>query len=159
MPLPCARTIPTRLPLCGLALVLSIAVSASRAIGAEAGERLAGPVAADVVEIVDGDSLKVSARIWPGQRVLVNIRLRGIDAPEMHAACPAERRMAMAAKETLRTLVGSGPVGLVNIGGGKYYGRMLADIRLADGSDLAARLLRAAPVRPYRGGHRAGWCG
>jgi micrococcal nuclease len=125
---------------------------------AAATERIDGPVVADVVEIIDGDSVRVSAHIWPGQRVSVNVRLRGIDAPELRAGCVVEQRLAMAAREALRSRLGGGPVRLSNISGGKYYGRVLADIRLGDGSDLAAYLLDNGLVRVYRGGRRDGWC-
>ena len=123
-----------------------------------AAERIAGPVEADIVEIIDGDSLRVRARVWPGHFVEVILRVRGIDTPELRAACQGERALALAARATLQRLVGREAVTLVNIGGGKYFGRVLADVRLADGSDLTARMLDAAPARIYHGGRRAGWC-
>ena len=124
----------------------------------QAGERIAGPVTADVVEVLDGDSLRVRAHIWPGHFVDVILRVRGINTPELRASCPREHDLALAARDVMSDLVGAGPVALVNIGGGKYYGRILADIRLADGTDLAAQMLRRAPSRRYAGAKRLGWC-
>lgn len=140
------------------AAVIACASLLSVSLAAAAAERIAGPVEAEIAEIIDGDSMRVRAHVWPGHVVEVILRLRGIDTPEMRAACPRERALAHAARRTLARIVGTGPVALVNIGGGKYYGRVLADVRLADGGDLAARMLTEAPARAYRGGHRARWC-
>jgi len=119
---------------------------------------IAGPVAADVVDIVDGDNVRVIAHVWPGHAVSVNVRLRGIDAPEMRSGCAAERKLASEAKAALANLLGSGPVVLVNVEGGRYFGRVVADMRLADGSDLASLMLHASPARRYDGGRRLAWC-
>lgn len=77
----------------------------------------------------------------------------------MRASCAREKDLAVAARDALGRKLGPGPVVLTNISGGKYYGRVLADVGLADGSDVADYLMRHAPVRPYRGGRRGGWCG
>lgn len=137
------------------AALLAVALSGGHGL---AGERIDGPVLADVVEVIDGDTVRVSARIWPGQRVEVAVRLRGVDAPEMRGRCAAERRLARAARAALGRRLGAAPVRLVNIGGGKYYGRVLAEVMLADGTDLGQWLLANAPVRPYAGGRRERWC-
>lgn len=139
-------------------LLTTLLVFMSLARATPASERIAGPVAAQILEVIDGDSLRIRAHIWPGQFVEVILRLRGIDTPELRASCPRERELALAARRIMSELLGKGPVTLVNIGGGKYFGRVLGDIRLADGGDLAARMLKLAPARPYRGRHRAGWC-
>ena len=117
-----------------------------------------GPVRADVVEVIDGDSIKVSAHIWPGQNVLVNIRIRGIDAPELKSRCSTEKGAALAARQMTSNLVSGGSIVLTNISGGKYYGRMLADVANLEGSDLASKLLDARLVRPYSGKKRRSWC-
>ncbi len=44
-----------------------IALCAAPAGLAQAGERLAGPVPAEVVAVIDGDTLEVSAHIWLGR--------------------------------------------------------------------------------------------
>jgi endonuclease YncB( thermonuclease family) len=48
-----------------------------------AAKKLRGPVEAIVVKVIDGDTFVADAAVWPGQTVRVNIRIRGIDAPEM----------------------------------------------------------------------------
>jgi micrococcal nuclease len=121
---------------------------------------IAGPVAFDVGKVHDGDSFSGEALIWPGHRVTVNVRIRGIDAPELNSRCASERAMAKAAREVLlRRIEGAGHVRLTNIGGDKYNGRVIADVEVEGGGDLATLLLEAAAVRPYDGGKRQPWCG
>lgn len=122
------------------------------------GDRIAGPVAAVVERVVDGDTLAVRARIWVGEEVRVLVRLRGIDTPEMKGRCDRERDDARRAAALLARLVGDGEVRLSDIAGGKYFGRVVADVSLADGRDPARALLAAGLARPYGGGARAGWC-
>lgn len=127
---------------------------------AAAGERLlAGPIEARVISVLDGDTLRAAARVWPGQEITVNVRIRGIDAPEMKSRCEAERRAAERARFALEALVGPGAVRLRAVGGGKYYGRVVADVEAADGTTVGAALLSLNLVRPYGGGRRAPWCG
>ena len=118
-----------------------------------------GPVEAVVVEVLDGDTFLAEAFVWPGHTVRVNVRIRGIDAPEMKARCDAERMAALRAREALASLFGADPIAISNISGAKYYGRVLADVTTADGQGVASVLLGEELVRPYGGGRRAGWCG
>jgi endonuclease YncB( thermonuclease family) len=136
-----------------IALALVIATD-----GRAFAEKFAGPVSARVVEVIDGDTFRAEANVWPGHIVRVSIRVRGIDAPEMHARCTAERIAARTARSILAELLG--PSALIsNIAGAKYYGRVLADVRTHDGVAVADRLIALGLARPYSGGRRAGWCG
>ncbi|WP_052379091.1 thermonuclease family protein [Tepidicaulis marinus] len=125
---------------------------------ARAAETLAGPVPAEVVRVVDGDTLDVRARIWLGQDVFVRVRLAGIDTPELRGKCPDEKEKARAAKAWLSRVEGKA-VALSGIHYGKYAGRVLANVSEAELGDLAERLITAGFARPYEGGARAGWCG
>ena len=118
-----------------------------------------GPVEATVVDIIDGDTFLADAQVWPGHSVRVNIRIRGIDAPEMKARCPVEKVAAVRARQALLLIIGDGRVSISNIGGAKYYGRVLADVATRDGQAVAEILLREELVRAYAGGRREGWCG
>lgn len=142
------------LPVVLFAVVLAFARSAM------GGERVvAGPVAARVISVVDGDTIRVAAMVWPGHEISVSVRIRGIDAPEKNGRCEAERRAAERARAALEDMVGVGAVRLSSIGGGKYYGRVLADVEAADGTAVAGALLSRDLVRPYGGGRRQSWCG
>lgn len=120
---------------------------------------LRGPVAAEVVRVVDGDTLAVRARIWLDQQVEILVRLDGIDAPELRGACADERRRAGAARAGLERLVQDGDVSLLAVRHDKYGGRVRATVLDADGRDLAQALIAADLVRPYAGGARQSWCG
>lgn len=118
----------------------------------------AGPVEATVIDVIDGDTFLAEAHVWPGHSVTVNIRIRGIDAPEMKARCSEEREAALVARNELRALITGASIRLSNIGGAKYYGRVLADVATQDGLSVGPVLLAQALVRPYSGGNRRGWC-
>jgi endonuclease YncB( thermonuclease family) len=126
---------------------------------ASAREIVAGPVQATISRVIDGDTFVAEAHVWPGETVRVSIRIRGIDAPELHSRCPAEKAAAEKARDALASLLGSEPVLISNIGGGKYYGRVLADVETSSGDAVGPALLREALVRPYYGGHRRPYCG
>jgi len=137
-----------------------------------AGERLSGPVGAQVLRVLDGDTLEVSAHIWLGQDVATRVRLSGIDAPELRGACSYERELAVRARAYLLARLGSSPdfpsdsgdgrrvrVSLYDISLGKYGGRVLARVLTENGEDLGRSLLAAGLARPYAGGRRRAWCG
>jgi endonuclease YncB( thermonuclease family) len=121
-------------------------------------ETLHGPVQAEVVRIVDGDTFVADALVWPGQRIRVSVRIRGIDAPELKARCAPERANAEQARDALTQMLGSGTVFMREIGADKYYGRVTADVTTAAGFDVASALLRHAHARAYDGGARLAAC-
>ncbi|MDQ6437765.1 thermonuclease family protein [Mesorhizobium sp. LHD-90] len=118
-----------------------------------------GPVEARVLSVLDGDTFVAEAHVWPGQFVRVNVRIRGVDAPEMKGRCALERQAARQARDVLSLMLGDDPVVISNIGGAKYYGRVLADVFTAGGEEVSRVLLAEGLVRPYGGGKRKGWCG
>lgn len=54
-----------------------------------AAEVFPGPVAAQLIEITDGDTLVVMTRQWPMTFTRISIRIAGIDAPEGRAQSAA----------------------------------------------------------------------
>jgi endonuclease YncB( thermonuclease family) len=112
---------------------------------------LAGPVEARVLRLIDGDTFVAEAFVWPGHSVTVSVRIRGIDAPEMRGRCEAERAAAREARAVLGRLLGQGRVLVRNIGGDKYYGRVVADVASGEGSDVAGAMLRLGMAKVYRG--------
>lgn len=114
--------------------------------------QIEGPVAAEVVKVIDGDTVLVEAMPWPDHKVSTYVRLRGIDAPELRSKCPAFREAALQAKSELRSLVdGERMVQLTAISGDKYFGRVVADLKLSNGTRPAELLLQAGLVEPYNG--------
>ena len=113
-----------------------------------------GPVPAHVVRVIDGDTVLVEAHPWPDQSVRVSVRLRGIDAPELRSKCPLFRTAAVKAKATLAAIMSPGDtVELRNISGGKYYGRVVANLSHAD-RDMGRMLIEAGLAVRYDGGKR-----
>jgi endonuclease YncB( thermonuclease family) len=150
------KRIIARIPARLLGLALAATVGASG--GACAESVIAGPVAAEVVSVIDGDTLTVRARIWLDLEMTVNIRIRGIDAPEVRGHCAREKILAAAATERLGEVAGAGSVQLSNIGKDKYFGRAVADVTTPEGRSLALLMLSSGLVRDYGGGTRRGWC-
>ncbi|MDF1610517.1 thermonuclease family protein [Hoeflea sp. YIM 152468] len=141
-----------------LFLIISLCFAQAGAITAAAADKrfrsIAGPVTAQVVRIIDGDTLEVDAHPWPGHAVRVSIRLRGIDTPERRSRCPEQRAAAKRAHAQLERLVsGFATIELINVSGGKYFGRVLADVK-AGNRDIAAAMLASGLARPYQGGKR-----
>ena len=112
----------------------------------------------DVIHTIDGDTFEARVHLAPDQDVMTRVRVRGIDAPELKAACPEELRLAEAATDALRDLLRHGGVAIYNIGPDKYQGRIVADVATKRTDNVAAALLAAGHVRSYNGGHRNGWC-
>jgi endonuclease YncB( thermonuclease family) len=112
----------------------------------------------DVIRTIDGDTFEARVHLWPGLDLTTRVRLRGIDAPELKAACPQELQMAEAAGTALRGLLEEGEVTIYNIGPDKYNGRVVADAATKRTDSISAALLAAGHVRSYGGGRRVGWC-
>lgn len=125
---------------------------------AHAAERLGGPVEAEVVRVIDGDSLVVRARIWLGQTVETHVRLAGVDTPELRGKCAEEREKAEAARAALIAFLGEGKVALSEIEADKFGGRVRARLASAGHDDIAAAMIAGGHARAYDGGARAGWC-
>lgn len=125
----------------------------------------APPIAADlpasivarVLKVVDGDTFDARIEVKPGLRVTTRVRVRGIDAPELHAACEEERVGAEAAQRALRAILAEGGVIIRNPGEDKY-GRLLGTVATRATPDVAEALIAKGVVRRYEGGRRRGWC-
>jgi endonuclease YncB( thermonuclease family) len=113
---------------------------------------------AEVVRIIDGDTFEARVRVWPGLEVNTKVRLRNIDAPELHARCADELAKAQAARAALTTMLAAGGVTLSQIGLDKYGGRIDALVATRDTADVSAALLNGGWARGYDGGRRASWC-
>jgi len=78
------------------------------AVNAAARDEIEGPVSAEILRVIDGDTLLVEARPWPQQTMEVYVRIRGIDAPEMHSSCAdvrsGNRRPSRPGKPYIRIL-------------------------------------------------------
>ena len=145
--------------LAGLLLALGVLLGAASEVGRGwPRDVVAGPVAARVLAVIDGDTIAVSARIWIGQHVVTRVRIVGVDAPELRGGCPRERALAVEARDFVLDAIDAGVVMLRDIRYDKYGGRVLARVENGNGQDLAALLVAAGLGRAYDGGARASWC-
>jgi endonuclease YncB( thermonuclease family) len=112
----------------------------------------------DVLRTVDGDTFDARVSLWPGLELNTRVRLRGIDAPELHANCEQEFRKADTSAKALRALLAEGGVAIYNIGPDKYGGRVVADVATARTASVSAALVAAGHARVYLSGRRQSWC-
>jgi endonuclease YncB( thermonuclease family) len=114
--------------------------------------------AAEVVRIIDGDTFVARMRTEPGGEVETRVRLRSIDAAELHARCSKELRLALAARTALQRLLAEGSVMLSHVGPDKYPGRIDANVATPSTNDISAAMLSGGFARAYDGGRRGSWC-
>jgi endonuclease YncB( thermonuclease family) len=114
--------------------------------------------AAEVVRIIDGDTFVARMRTGPGGEVETRVRLRSIDAAELHARCSKELRLALAARAALQRLLAEGSVMLSHVGPDKYPGRIDANVATHSTNDISAAMLSGGFARAYDGGRRGSWC-
>lgn len=138
----------------GLAIACIAVLCASGGARSET-DRISGPVAASLIRVVDGDTVLVSASPWPQQFITTYVRLRGINAPEMKARCGSEREAAETARKALETLLMARHLQLEDISGDKYFGRVVARIRLDDGRDASGEMMAEGLAEAYDGGRKA----
>jgi len=114
---------------------------------------------ADVLRIINGDTSEARVRVWPGLDVDTKVRLRGIDAAELHARCADELAKAQAARAALEIILAEGGVAVSRVGVDKYGGRVDATVSTRGTADVSAALLNGGFARSYDGGRRGSWCG
>jgi endonuclease YncB( thermonuclease family) len=112
----------------------------------------------DIIRTIDGDTFEARVHLSPGLDLTTRVRLRGVDAPELKAACAGELELAEAAGAALRGLLGEGGVTIYNIGPDKYNGRVVADAATRRTDNVSAALLAAGHARGYVRGRRGAWC-
>ena len=114
---------------------------------------------AEVIRIIDGDTFEARVRVWPGLDIDTKVRLRGVDAAELHARCASELEQAQAARAALEKILSDGGVTISRVGVDKYGGRVDATIATRGTADVSTALLNGGFARAYDGGKRGSWCG
>ena len=146
------------------AVACALVIMAPWAAPVAAKETLPGPRIATVLRVIDGDSMWVETRLWLNQRMTINVRLAGIDTPELRSECETkqekahEKALAQQAKDALAALLANGEVQLFDIQHDKYAERVVAKVLLFDGTDVAQHMLNTGHARRYHGGKRGTWC-
>lgn len=115
-----------------------------------------------VSEIIDGDSLYVFVPVWQGIIIKAHVRLSGIDTPEIRGAkCPEEKELGLKAKAKLKEwLPENSPIQLHVTKARDKYGRVVVEIHMQNGANIAEMLVQHGLARAYDGkSKRQGWCG
>ena len=93
-----------------------------------------------------------------GQDLDTQVRLDGVDAPELKGKCPYENCLAIKARNFILSLASGGKVSLQDIQYGKYAGCVVAWVLSPGGEDFSDALLRTGLGRGYHGRRRKSWC-
>jgi endonuclease YncB( thermonuclease family) len=112
-----------------------------------------------LVSVHDGDTFKISLPCNKG--VLcdnVDVRVQGIDTPEINSKDTCEKKAAKQAKEFTQAFLAKGQIDLKNCDRDKYF-RLLCDVKV-NNTDLASQLIKANLAVKYSGGKKAktNWC-
>ena len=141
-------------------ILFALLAYACLATGEETQAQLA--TSATVTGAYDGDTLYVTADVWPNMLWAGSVRVLGVDTPEIQGRCVQESTLAIEAREYVRDLLTDKNVLLTNVENDKYGGRVLAHVFVqAEGSqqNLAVLLIERGLGRDYDGGTRQSWCG
>ena len=108
---------------------------------------------AKIIAVVDGDTVKAEIDLGFGITRKDTLRLKGINAPELHAA---DKAHGIQAKSFLRALVEGKTVTIrTHKDASEKYGRLLAEIFQGDDSVSAnQKMVAAGHAKPYDGGKR-----
>ncbi len=113
-----------------------------------------------VIKVIDGDTISVRVPIWLGQMKEIDIRLKGVDTPEIQGRCHKEIQKAKKAKRFVKKWVKRKTLYIKNIEPDKYGSRVLADLyhRKSNPQYLSKLLLKKGLAKPYYGGQKLSWC-
>ena len=117
------------------------------------------------LRIIDGDTIAINIQKESPliQKLGLNVRIKGIDAPERgsKAKCEKEKIKAEEAQKFVNELVGvigEKELLLSEIKWDKYGGRLVANVKVG-GVDIAKALLNRGLAAPYTGeGPKHNWC-
>ncbi|MBF0293537.1 MAG: thermonuclease family protein [Nitrospinae bacterium] len=121
-------------------------------------EELFGPYRATVIEVVDGDTLRLNVNVWPKLYEKTLFRVAGVNAPEIHGKISdCEKTAGQAAKTFTSAFVLSATEVIISGVKLEKYGRALGHLSV-NSQDLGKALLAAGHARPYNGGRKELWC-
>jgi endonuclease YncB( thermonuclease family) len=109
-----------------------------------------------IIRVYDGDTVTIAARfkideIYIPKLFRYNVRLRGIDSPEMKSKNANEKCLAVKSRDALSGLIMHKMVKLEHVEYDKY-GRILANIITEDGLNISDWMLNEGYAVEYDGG-------
>ncbi len=118
-----------------------------------------GPYDADVVRVIDGDTIELDVHVWPQLTQRINLRLDGVNTPEKRGSPECEKALARQASDFTNQFIGeASTVRLHSVRHGKYAGRALGRIEIPGKGFIGPALIEAGLAREYHGGARQPWC-
>ena len=108
-------------------------------------------------KVYDGDTVTICWLDNRGVKVRISCRINGIDTPEIRGSSPAEKSLALKAKEKMSKAVLNKYVTIRNEGFEKY-GRVLADLQTDEHVSIKNYMLEDPELcKPYEGGTKQIW--
>ncbi len=116
------------------------------------------PIITKVDRVYDGDTFMITMDGLPSQLAQISVRIMGIDSPEMHGKCWAEKEWAVSARDYLNTIIAGKFVTLTSCSWDKYGSRIDCDVWV-DGYNVGDNMLQHKMAVPYNGKKRSkNWC-
>lgn len=116
---------------------------------------------ANVVRVIDGDTIEIDVNTWLGATQRINLRLYGANTPEKRGkgVSDCEKLAAIkATKFTEKWLDGIGEVMITNVKNGSFAGRAVGALYHVDKGFLHRALIGSGNAVIYYGGKRSPWC-
>lgn len=114
---------------------------------------------ARIEDIYDGDTVKIIVLLGD-LPVKISLRILGVDTPEIkngEGRLPEERHAAIKVRDYMRTLFSNNIAKICIRDWDKYGGRVLGDLFLENGENVAEILIRGGWARPYHGEKKKPW--
>jgi endonuclease YncB( thermonuclease family) len=113
-------------------------------------------VDAKVVKVYDGDTCTCAFDTFGIGVFRHNIRIVGIDTPELKGGSAEEKAQAIVVRDFVREKILNKMVKL-HCSGSDKYGRILGKITTSKGVDLGEMLIENKMAKPYDGGKKSKW--
>lgn len=110
-----------------------------------------------VLRVIDGDTIKVWHNSVPEHLRETNVRLAGIDTPEMKGQCEKEKALAREAKKFIEDTLNSSNKVLFDVIDRDKYGRYLVVVH-ADSININKSLINKGLAYEYYGATKHSWC-
>jgi micrococcal nuclease len=111
---------------------------------------------ARVVSVYDGDTITV-LMYWKKLPIRTNIRIYGIDTPELNSKNKRVREKALEAKQLVHELLYEKIVPIKLVKADKYGGRIVGVVYTKKKEMVSEILLEKGLAKPYFGGQKDGW--